>query len=103
MDSALVLYDPLPVSLSLTLSRSQSQMRVHVFSQFFTLVVTLNLVGIALAATEQFPYANNHTGALLLGNLLCAVMMRNELFMRILYALTNALLAKVSKFVTLDL
>jgi hypothetical protein len=63
--------------------------------KFFTLVIILNGVGIILAAVGKFEYATNHSGALVLGNLLCAVMMRNELFLRFLYLIANALFAKV--------
>lgn len=64
--------------------------------KFFLFVVTFNLVGMILSATGHFSYARTHTGAILLGNLLTAVLMRNELFLRVLYFLTNHLLAKVS-------
>lgn len=57
----------------------------NTYRKFFTLVVVLNLVGIICAATNHFPYAENHLGALVLGNLLCAILMRNELWMRFLY------------------
>jgi len=53
------------------------------------------MIGIVLASTGHFPYADAHVGALLLGNLLTAIMMRNELFLRVLYFLANHLLAKV--------
>ncbi|KAL6407538.1 hypothetical protein AUP68_08557 [Ilyonectria robusta] len=55
------------------------------YRKFFTLIVLLNLVGIVLAIVGSFPYAENHLGALVLGNLLFAVLMRNELFLRFLY------------------
>lgn len=58
-------------------------------------MVILNGVGIVMAATGKFQYATNHSGALVLGNLLCAVMMRNELFLRFLYLIANTFLAKV--------
>lgn len=38
-----------------------------------------------MAAVGRFPYAVNHLGALVLGNLLCAILFRNELWMRFLY------------------
>lgn len=57
----------------------------NAYRRFFTFVVTFNLVGIVLAATGHFKYAENHLGALVLGNLLCAILMRNELFVRFLY------------------
>ncbi|EEY22342.1 conserved hypothetical protein [Verticillium alfalfae VaMs.102] len=55
------------------------------YRKFFTFIVALNLTGIILAILGRFPYAENHLGALLLGNLLTAVLMRNELFLRFLY------------------
>lgn len=57
----------------------------NTYRKFFTFVTLLNLTGIILAACGHFPYAENHMGALVLGNLLCAILMRNELWMRFLY------------------
>ncbi|KAF1940656.1 hypothetical protein EJ02DRAFT_494380 [Clathrospora elynae] len=57
----------------------------NTYRKFFTFVTLLNLTGIILAALGRFSYAENHLGALVLGNLLCAIMMRNELFIRVLY------------------
>jgi hypothetical protein len=45
----------------------------------------LNLAGIIMAALGRFPYAENHLGALVLGNLLMAILMRNELWFRFMY------------------
>lgn len=59
----------------------------NTYRKFFTFVTLLNLTGIILAALNRFPYAENHLGALVLGNLLCAILFRNELFMRFLYSL----------------
>ncbi|KAL8342015.1 hypothetical protein RB598_003772 [Gaeumannomyces tritici] len=61
------------------------QLWYNAYRRFFTFVVSLNLVGIIMAALGRFPYAKNHLGALVLGNLLFAIMMRNELFLRLLY------------------
>ena len=58
---------------------------MHTYRKFFIVVVALNLTGIILACLDRFPYARDHSGALVLGNLLCAVLMRNELFLRFLY------------------
>lgn len=57
----------------------------NVYRRFFTFVILFNVIGIALAASGHFEYAENHLGALVLGNLLCAILMRNELFVRFLY------------------
>jgi hypothetical protein len=48
-----------------------------------------------MAGVGRFEYATDHSGALVLGNLLCAVMMRNELFLRFLYLIANTFFAKV--------
>lgn len=61
------------------------QIWFNTYRKFFTFVTLLNLTGIIMAALNRFPYAENHLGALVLGNLLCAILMRNELFLRILY------------------
>lgn len=57
----------------------------NAYRRLFTFVTLLNLTGIIMAALGRFPYAENHLGALVLGNLLCAILMRNELWMRFLY------------------
>lgn len=59
----------------------------NTYRRFFTFVVLLNLTGIIMAAVGHFPYAEDHMGALVLGNLLCAILMRNELWIRFLYTL----------------
>ena len=40
-------------------------------------------------------YPQKYTGALVLGNLLVAIMMRNELFGRLLYLIVNTCFAEV--------
>lgn len=60
----------------------------NTYRQFFTFIILLNLAGIILAGLGKFPYAQNHLGAMVLGNLLFAVLMRNELFLRLLYMVT---------------
>lgn len=64
--------------------------------KLFTFVVTLNTVGIVLAASGHFPYARKWTGAMALGNLNFAVLMRNEIFGRCLYLFVNTCFAKVA-------
>jgi hypothetical protein len=64
------------------------QLWFNTYRKFFTFVTLLNLTGIILAALGRFPYAENHLGALVLGNLLMAVLMRNELFLRFLYLIS---------------
>lgn len=57
----------------------------NTYKRLFTFVVTLNLVGIILTSVGKFQYAQDHLGSMVLGNLLFAILMRNELFFRILY------------------
>lgn len=61
------------------------QLWFNTYRKFFTFVTLLNLAGIIMVSLGRFPYAENHLGALVLGNLLCAILMRNELFLRFLY------------------
>lgn len=63
--------------------------------KLFTFVVTLNMVGLVLAASGHFPYALRWTSAIALGNLNFAILMRNELFGRFLYLFVNTCFAKV--------
>ena len=43
----------------------------------------------------KWPYSQQHAGAFVLGNLLIAILVRNELFGRLLYLIVNTLFAKV--------
>ena len=61
------------------------QLWFNMYRKFFAFTVLLNLTGLIMAALGRFDYAENHIGALVLGNLLFAVLMRNELFLRVLY------------------
>lgn len=68
----------------------------NTYRKFFIFVTMLNLTGIILAAVGRFHYAEDHLGALVLGNLLMAILMRNELFMRFLYIIAIYGLRSVS-------
>ncbi|KAF8586296.1 hypothetical protein K439DRAFT_1646325 [Ramaria rubella] len=68
----------------------------NTYRKFFTLIMALNLTGIVLTGTGLWPYARKYTGALVLGNLLFAILMRSELFLRFLYLMVNTLFAKWS-------
>jgi hypothetical protein len=70
----------------------------NTYRKFFTFVTLFNLVGIIMASLGRFPYAENHLGALVLGNLLCAILMRNELFLRFLYIIAIYGLRSASPF-----
>ena len=58
-------------------------------------MTTVNGVGLLLAALNIWTYPRRYTGAFVLGNLLFAILMRNELFGRILYMFVNKAFAKV--------
>ncbi|KAF4987796.1 hypothetical protein FDECE_15289 [Fusarium decemcellulare] len=57
----------------------------NAYRRLFTFIIILNLVGLFLAAAGKFHYARHNLGAMVLGNLLFAILMRNELFFRLLY------------------
>ncbi|KAH9028099.1 hypothetical protein EDB85DRAFT_1892674 [Lactarius pseudohatsudake] len=70
------------------------QLWFNTYRKLFTFVFTLNMVGIGLAVSGHFPYAERYTGAMALGNLNFAILMRNELFGRFLYLFVNTCFAK---------
>ena len=63
------------------------QLWFNTYRKFFTFIILLNLTGMIMAALDRFPYAEKHLGALVLGNLLSAILMRSELFLRFLYTI----------------
>ena len=63
--------------------------------QLFTFVFSLNMVGIVVACTHHFPYAEKHGAALALGNITAAVAFRNELFLRYLFWVIVKIFQKV--------
>lgn len=65
------------------------------YRKFYTIVVSINFVGLLLAALNIWTYPRHYTGAFVLGNLLFAILMRNELFGRLLYLIVNKCFAKV--------
>lgn len=66
-----------------------------IFRKFFTFIIILNGIGLLLAALNIWTYPRHYTGAFVLGNLLFAILMRNELFGRLLYLFVNKAFAKV--------
>jgi hypothetical protein len=60
----------------------------NTYRKFFVLCASLNLAAMIAAGLGHFPYAVEHSGAMVLGNLLFAVLVRNELFLRFLYLVT---------------
>jgi len=68
----------------------------HAPRKFFTLAMSINIAGIICAATGKWNHPRNFSGACVLGNLLLAILMRNELFGRFLYLIVNTCFAKVA-------
>ncbi|KAI6111487.1 hypothetical protein EDD17DRAFT_1469696 [Pisolithus thermaeus] len=66
----------------------------NAYRRFFTVVFTLNFIGLSVAIADRWPYARQYPSALVLGNLNFAVLMRNEVFGRILYLFVNTCFAK---------
>ena len=54
------------------------------------------MIGVWLAALDKWEYPQRYAGALALGNIQLAILMRNELFGRCLYLLVNTFFAKVN-------
>ena len=63
--------------------------------RFFTLCFLFNLIVLLCAASGAWRYPRDYAGAWVLGNLLVAILVRTELFGRILYAVLIAMFAKV--------
>ncbi|KAN0126256.1 hypothetical protein V8E53_015249 [Lactarius tabidus] len=70
------------------------QLWFNTYRKFFTFIISLNIVGLVLAILGTWQYPRKYTGALVLGNLLTAILARNEFFGRLLYLITNTLFAK---------
>ncbi|RPD53448.1 hypothetical protein L226DRAFT_516932 [Lentinus tigrinus ALCF2SS1-7] len=70
------------------------QLWFNTYRKFFIFVVTFNGVGLLLASLNIWTYPRRYTGAFVLGNLIFAILMRNELFGRVLYLIVNKCFAK---------
>lgn len=62
----------------------------------FTIVVIFNIIAISLTAADVWDYPKQYIGGMVLGNLTASILVRNELFGRLLYLVVNKLFAKVS-------
>lgn len=68
-------------------------------SKLFTITFTLNMIGIGLAASGHWPYAIKYNGAMAVANFNFSILMRNEIFGRLLYLFVNTCFAKVRHLV----
>ena len=57
--------------------------------------MSINIAGIICTVTGKWNHPRSYSGACVLGNLLLAILMRNELFGRFLYLIVNTCFAKV--------
>ena len=54
------------------------------------------MIGLVLAASGHFPYGVKYSGTIVVANFNFAILMRNEVFGRLLYLFVNTCFAKVS-------
>ncbi|KAG8741962.1 hypothetical protein FRC10_002228 [Ceratobasidium sp. 414] len=73
------------------------QLWFNTYRKFFTFVVLFELAGMITAGLGHFPYARENTGGFVIGNILAGVVVRNELFGRLLYLIVNTCFAKPSQ------
>ncbi|CUA69836.1 Palmitoyltransferase AKR1 [Rhizoctonia solani] len=70
------------------------QLWFSTYRKFFMFIVLFELVGMITAGLGHFPYAHENTGGIVIGNILAGVVVRNEIFGRLLYLVVNTLFAK---------
>ncbi|EAU88161.2 hypothetical protein CC1G_03833 [Coprinopsis cinerea okayama7 len=70
------------------------QLWFNMYRRFFVLSFGLNMIGLVLAATGRWPYAVKYNGAIVVANFNMAILMRNEVFGRLLYLFVNTCFAK---------
>lgn len=63
-----------------------------VYKRLFIICLTLNIIGLVLAATGYFPYASNRATLISIGNILALTLCRSEAFLRgVFYLVVNTL------------
>ncbi|KAF7791249.1 hypothetical protein EIP86_002263 [Pleurotus ostreatoroseus] len=70
------------------------QLWYNTYRKLFTITFTLNMIGLGLAASGHWPYAIKYNGAMAVANFNFAILMRNEIFGRLLYLFVNTCFAK---------
>ncbi|GAB1521115.1 hypothetical protein RhiTH_004206 [Rhizoctonia solani] len=70
------------------------QLWFNTYRKFFTFIILFELAGMITAGLGHFPYAHENTGGIVIGNILAGVVVRNELFGRLLYLIVNTFFAK---------
>ncbi|GJE86866.1 hypothetical protein PsYK624_029490 [Phanerochaete sordida] len=70
------------------------QLWFNTYRKLFTIAFSLNMIGLGLAASGHWPYAVKYQGAIVTANFNFAILMRNEIFGRLLYLFVNTFFAK---------
>ncbi|CAL1704143.1 unnamed protein product [Somion occarium] len=70
------------------------QIWFNTYRKLFTICFSLNMIGLGLAASGHWPYALKYNGAMAVANFNFAILMRNEIFGRLLYLFVNTCFAK---------
>ncbi|KAF9036741.1 hypothetical protein BJ165DRAFT_1408808 [Panaeolus papilionaceus] len=66
----------------------------NTYRKFFTFTFGFNMIGLALAASGHWPYGRKFAGSIVVANFNFAILMRNEVFGRLLYLFINTFFAK---------
>jgi len=66
----------------------------NTYRKLFTICFVINMIGFGFAASGHWPYAIRYTGAFAVANFNVAILVRNEIFGRILYWIVNTFFAK---------
>ena len=71
--------------------------RIHCYHcrKLFTIAFCINMIMFGFAVSGHWPYAVKYAGAFAVANFNVSILVRNEIFGRILYWLVNTLFAKV--------
>ncbi|KAJ3561535.1 hypothetical protein NP233_g10134 [Leucocoprinus birnbaumii] len=70
------------------------QVWFNTYRKFFVFTLSFNLIGLGLAASGHFTYGSKYAGSIAVANFNFAILMRNEVFGRLLYLFFNTFFAK---------
>ncbi|KAF2305257.1 hypothetical protein GH714_003358 [Hevea brasiliensis] len=65
-----------------------------VYKRLFVVCLTLNMIGLVLAATGNFPYARNRAALYAIANILALTLCRSEAFLRVVFWLAVKVLGR---------
>lgn len=70
------------------------QLWYNTYRKLFTITFSVNMIMFGFAVSGHWPYAKRYGGAMAVGNFNFSILMRNEIFGRLLYLFVNTLFAK---------